>query len=80
MAGNKPLPKSQDQLSAEQTGASIDRSKDRAHQVRRDNDAIKNYSVGIKDIDEAIYYYFNEILQPTVTQNGSNAKRRVLPR
>jgi len=74
MAGNKPLPKSQDQLSAEQTGASIDRSKDRAHQVRRDSDAIKNYSVGIKDIDEAIYYYFNEILQPTVTQNGKPIK------
>jgi len=27
--------------------------------------------VGIKDIDETIYFYFNEVLQPTVSQNGN---------
>jgi len=74
MAGKKPIPKSQEQLSAALTGASIDKSKDRAMQIRRDNDTVKNFSVGIKDIDEAIYYYFNEVLQPTVTQNGKPIK------
>lgn len=83
---NKPnLPKTQEQLSQEsistysnpETGASLgskaplDQSKNRANQVRRDNDSIQNFSVGIKDIDEAIYYYFNEVLRPQVVQNGS---------
>lgn len=83
---NKPnLPKTQEQLSQEsistysnpETGASLgskaplDQSKNRANQVRRDNDSIQNFSVGIKDIDEAIYYYFNEVLRPQVIQNGS---------
>ena len=36
--------------------------------VKHDND--KNFSIGIKDIDEAIMYYFNNVLKLSVTQNN----------
>jgi hypothetical protein len=34
------------------------------------DDTTKPFSVGIKDIDEAIFYYFQNIIKPTVVQNG----------
>ena len=34
------------------------------------DDNVTTYKVGIKDIDTAIFYYFNEVLKPSVTQNG----------
>jgi len=33
-------------------------------------DTTKPFSVGIKDIDESIMYYFNEVIKPSVMQNG----------
>ena len=33
-------------------------------------DDTKPFSVGIKDIDESIMYYFNNIIRPSVIQNG----------
>ena len=36
----------------------------------------KTFSVGIKDIDEAVFYYFNEVIKPFVYQNG---ERRSVP-
>lgn len=59
MAGNKP------DIRAEETNL-----QDRALQTTRANDNVQNYSVGIQDIDESIFYYFNEVLKPQVTQNG----------
>jgi hypothetical protein len=41
----------------------------------RDDDT-KQYSVGIKDIDEAIFYYFENSIKPFVYQNG---ERREVP-
>jgi hypothetical protein len=43
----------------------------RALDVRRDNDNVKDYSVGLKDIDNAIIYYFNNVIKPYVIQNGN---------
>lgn len=88
MAGNKPTPKSQGRLSQDSienyknpdTGApvngkyAVDTAKNRANQISRKGDKVKNLTVGIKDIDESIYYYFNEVLQPTVTQNAKPIK------
>ena len=85
MAGNKPTPKSQARLSQDslknyvnpETGAPVngkypvDTTKSRANQISRKNDRVKNLTVGIKDIDESIYYYFNEVLKPQVAQNGN---------
>jgi hypothetical protein len=44
----------------------------RANQISVDieND-IKPFTVGLQDIDEAVFYYFNNIIQPTVIQNGN---------
>lgn len=83
MAGNKPTPKTQGRLSQDtvhpyvnpESGVQGEKTplpdpKNRALQVSRANDDVKSYSVGIKDIDEAIYYYFNEVLRPQVVQNG----------
>lgn len=83
MAGNKPTPKTQGRLSQDtvqpyinpESGVQGEKTplpdpKNRALQVSRADDDVKSYSVGIKDIDEAIYYYFNEVLRPQVVQNG----------
>ena len=43
----------------------------REYQVSRANDNVEIVNVGIKDIDEAIYFYFNEVLKPQVLQNGN---------
>ena len=48
-----------------------DNNKKREYQVSRANDNVEIQTVGIKDIDEAIYFYFNEVLKPQVTQNGN---------
>jgi hypothetical protein len=50
--------------------APLDTSKNRENQRRVDNDSVDTLKVGIKDIDEAIFYYFNEVLKPSVIQNG----------
>ncbi len=71
MAGNKPTPKSQARLSQDSlknyvnpdTGAlingkyEVDTTKNRDNQISRKNDKVKNITVGIKDIDESIYFY-----------------------
>ena len=56
----------------EDTGIAINRS---AQMSFKDDDS-KQYSVGIKDIDEAIFYYFQNEIQPFVYQNG---QRRDVP-
>ena len=38
--------------------------------VSRSTDTQDDFRVGIKDIDTAIFYYFNEVIKPTVMQNG----------
>jgi hypothetical protein len=44
----------------------------RANQISVDiENNIKPFTVGLQDIDEAIFYYFNNVIQPTVIQNGN---------
>jgi len=83
MADNVNLPKTQTQIRQDsintytnpESGVSaqvsplVD-STNRAYQVSRATDEVQNLTIGIKDIDEAIYYYFNEVLRPQVSQNG----------
>ena len=38
--------------------------------TRRDDDKINDISIGLQDHDEAIMYYFNNIIKPTVINNG----------
>ncbi len=42
----------------------------RADQVSRSNDTANNVSVGLMDIDEAVMYYFSEVIKPSVIDNG----------
>jgi len=42
----------------------------RGNQVSFKGDNTKLFSLGIKDIDEAIFYYIRNIIKPTVIQNG----------
>jgi len=43
----------------------------RGNQVSFRDDTTKPFSLGIKDIDEAIAYYMEEVIKPTVIQNGT---------
>lgn len=76
--GRKPIPKSQTEISQEgivpysptdanpneltQTG--------RGYKFSFKGDTVKPFSIGIKDIDESIMYYFQNVIQPSVMQNG----------
>ena len=42
----------------------------RALQTSFKGDTVKPFSIGIQDIDEAILYYFQNVIQPFVIQNG----------
>lgn len=74
----KPLPKSQVQISQEsiepyvkEGKSAVPASRRRENQRRRDNDEVKDFKVGLKDIDFAILYYFNNVIRPSVIQNGT---------
>jgi len=79
---NKPTPKTQRQISVEQHKSDYVPAGNpnyadpnvpgvnRALQTSFKGDNVKPFSVGIKDIDEAVFYYFENIIQPSVVQNG----------
>jgi hypothetical protein len=76
----KPIPKTQKQISNSlvepydstqgNPNNSVPNPKNRALQTSWKGDNVKPYSVGIQDIDEAIFYYFENIIKPFVIQNG----------
>lgn len=74
----KPIPKSQVELSQEtitpylnQGKAPVPANKRRENQRTVKNDEVKQLQVGLKDVDAAIIYYFNNIIRPSVIQNGT---------
>jgi hypothetical protein len=56
----------------EETGISFNRSE----QMSFKGDDTKQFSVGIQDIDEAVFYYFKNVIKPFIFQNGT---RREVP-
>ena len=42
----------------------------RADVTRRDQDTTKDITIGIQDHDEAIQYYFDNVIKPSVVMNG----------
>jgi hypothetical protein len=82
----KPIPKTQREISIEQqepytppasapgfqaTGNPNSANPvNRAEQTSFRNDTTKPYSIGIQDIDEAVMYYFQNIIKPYVIQNN----------
>ena len=78
----KPIPKTQKQLGNEQVVPSSQQygnpnnfnptpQNNRALNTSFVGDTVKPFSVGIQDIDEAVFYYFQNVIQPSVTQNGN---------
>jgi hypothetical protein len=75
----KPIPKTQKEIANSlvtpsdiQQGnpnLSQNNTKDRALQQSWRGDNVKPYAVGIQDIDEAVFYYFENVIRPTVIQN-----------
>lgn len=50
----------------------------RSYQVASDNQEDKDFSIGIKDIDEAVMYYFDKVLKLHVVQNNDRIKIPIL--
>jgi hypothetical protein len=63
MAREKPIPRS-----------ARKRVINRGTQRSRKDDNVKNISVGLMDIDATIMYYFNNVIKPTVEENGETIK------
>jgi len=77
----KPIPKNQSQITLEAQSPAYLQSqgkpvpdtlftKNRAYETSRKNDKIKDINVGLEDIDQAIKYYFDNVIKPTVTLDG----------
>jgi hypothetical protein len=82
---NKPTPKTQSQLTREQItpydqrGITPASSKlNRENQISLKDDTVKLPVIGFKDIDEAIVYYFKNVIKPSVIQNGEKIDVPVL--
>jgi hypothetical protein len=79
MAERKPTPKSQRDLSIskqtpfdKQAGNPnlADDTFNRGTKTSFKGDTVKPLSIGIQDIDESLFYYFNNVIKPSVIQNG----------
>ena len=76
--GRKPIPKTQKEISNEfvnpydtTRGNPNDTKKlNRGEKVSLKGDTVKPFSIGIKDIDESIMFYFKNVIKPFVVQNG----------
>lgn len=83
MPARKPIPKTQAEISngqitpySQEYGNANDSSFElnplnRGNQVSATNDTSKSFNISIQDIDEAIYYYFTNVIKPSVYQNNT---------
>jgi len=62
---NKPLPRKQ-------------RVINRGYLYSRKNENVKNAEVTLMDMDSSILFYFNEVIKPSVEDNGENVKVPVM--
>jgi hypothetical protein len=81
----KPIPKSQVELSQEtiepylnQGKAPVPATKRRENQKSLKGDKVKQFQVGLKDVDESIFFYYNNIIRPSVIQNSTKINVPVL--
>ena len=81
-----PLAKTQSELTREQLTAydasqgvpPASSKQNRENQISLKNDTVKLPTIGLKDIDEAVLYYFDNVIRPTVSQNGTTRAVPVL--
>lgn len=85
MATKKIIPKTQAQLSQATITPYLNQGKvplktpiKRAENRSVKNDEVKQFHVGLRDIDETIVYYFNEVIKPSVVRNGKRLNVPVL--
>jgi hypothetical protein len=65
--GNPNIPTEFNQFTdTKQSGIDFNRSE----QMSFKNDTTKQFTVGLQDIDESIMYYFQNVIRPSVYQNG----------
>jgi hypothetical protein len=86
--GKKPIPKTQREISTslqtpydQRYGNPNDMQfdpKNRGNQVSFRDDTTKPFTLGIQDIDEAVMYYLENVIKPTVIQNGVAQKVPVI--
>ncbi len=62
MARKKPIPRNRRKL--------LNRGLIRS----RSDDNVKNFSIGLMDIDSTIMFYFNNVIRPSVEENGEKIK------
>ena len=67
MARTKPLPRSERFI---QYGGVTNRGTVKS----RNNDTVKNVEIGLLDVDASIMYYFNDVIKPTVMEQGEEVK------
>jgi hypothetical protein len=66
--GNPNIPSNFDQFTAnDQSGVDFNRSEKMSFK----GDTTKPFTVGLQDIDESIMFYFQNVIRPTVIQNGN---------
>jgi hypothetical protein len=77
MAGRVPIPKTQKQILVDQQvpfdinmgNPNKANTPNRGTQTSFKDDPVKPFSIGIEDIDQAIMYYFQNVIRPFVIQN-----------
>ena len=85
----KPVPKSQKEISNELNGANSllgdpnladpnFNGPNRSLQNSWEDDSVKPFTVGIQDIDEAVMYYFQNVIKPFVMQNNTRIEVPVI--
>ena len=78
----KPIPKNQSEITQEAIGVPLIAnegkpisetvfSRNRGEDLSMKKDEVKTISVGLADIDEAVMYYFNKVIKPTIIQDGN---------
>ena len=78
----KPIPKNQSEITQEAIGVPLIAnegkpisetvfSRNRGEDLSMKKDEVKTISVGLQDIDEAVMYYFNNVIKPTVIQDNN---------
>lgn len=85
MSKNKPIPKTQKQLSEDlrepylNQGAtpSVNPKRRELQRAIKEDDG-KRFNIGLRDIDEAIFYYFENVIRPKVVRNGVEVNVPVL--
>ena len=85
----KPIPKNQSEITQEAVGVPYIKNEgkpisetqftlNRGENLSMRGDETKLISVGLQDIDEAVMYYFNNIIKPTVIQDGNRVAVRTI--